>query len=145
MYSKKVSALVLLLCIAGVSLAQSPPTDHPSGPPNPELRLEHLAVLLDLSDTQKVQVKAVFDAEHAKMKAQFEAARASGTRPSFEEMRAAREQRRAEVIQELTPILNAAQLKKFEVLLDEERGPWARHPGHGPHGQPPGDTPPASN
>lgn len=141
---KVVTAFLLLLCTADVALAQSPP-DPPRGPPNPELRLERLAVLLDLSDEQKTQVKAVLDAERASMKAQFEAARASGTRPAFEEIRAAREQRKAEVIQKLTPILNATQLKKFEVLLDDERGGWARHPGHGPHGPSSSDTPPAAN
>jgi Spy/CpxP family protein refolding chaperone len=138
------TALLLLLCTANVALAQGPP-DHPPGPPNPERRLEHLAVLLDLSDAQKTQVKAVLEAEHANMKAQFEAARASGTRPSVEEIRAALEQRKTEVIQKLTPILNATQLKKFEVLLDEKRGDWPRHPGHGPHAQSSGDTPPVSN
>jgi Spy/CpxP family protein refolding chaperone len=96
--------------------------------------------LLDLTDTQKAQVKTILDAEHAKMRAQFQAAKASGTKPSFDEMRAARQQSRAETIQQLTPVLTASQLKKFEVLMDEEHGPQGRGP-HGPHS---GDAPPAS-
>jgi Spy/CpxP family protein refolding chaperone len=131
---KIITALLLLVFTTGLATAQAPP-DHPPGPPNPELRLDHLAILLDLTDEQKAQVKTILDAEHAKMKAQFEAARASGTRPSFEEMRAARQQQKAEVIQQLTSVLNAAQLKKFEVLLEEERGRWEGPRGHGPHGQ----------
>jgi Spy/CpxP family protein refolding chaperone len=132
-------ALVLLYG-AGVALAQAPP-DHPPGPPNAAHQLDRLTTLLDLTDTQKAQVKVILDAEHAKMRAQFQAARASGTKPTFEEMRAARQQARAERVQQLTPVLTASQLKKFQVLMDEERGP---HHGRGPHGPASGDAPPAS-
>jgi Spy/CpxP family protein refolding chaperone len=99
-----------------------------------------LTTLLDLTDTQKAQVKTILDAEHAKMRAQFQAAQASGTKPSFEQMQAARQQMRAETVQQLTPVLTASQLKKFKVLMDEEHGGR----GRGPHGPPPGDAPPAS-
>jgi len=96
--------------------------------------------LLDLTDTQKAQVKTILDAEHAKMRAQFEAAKASGTKPSFDEMRAARQKSLAETIQQLTPVLTASQLKKFEVLMQEEH----RGHGRGPHGPAAGDAPSAS-
>src|SRR5580692_7102317 len=121
---------LVLLCGAGVALAQTPP-DHPPGPPNAAHQLDRLATLLDLTDTQKAQVKTILDAEHAKMRAHFQAAQASGQKPSFEEMRA---------VQQLTPVLTASQLKKFKVLMDEEHGGR----GRGPHGPPPGDAPPAS-
>ena len=130
---------LVLLCGAGVAFAQAPP-DHPPGPPNAAHQLDRLTTLLDLTDTQKAQVKAILDAEHAKMRAQFQAAQASGTKPTFEEMRAARQQARAATVQQLTPVLTASQLKKFQVLMEEERGPH----GHGPHGPPSGDAPPAS-
>jgi Spy/CpxP family protein refolding chaperone len=130
---------LVLLFGASVAFAQSPP-DHPPGPPNPAHQLERLTTLLDLTDTQKAQVKTILDAQHAKMKAQVEAAQASGTKPSFEEMRAAREQLRAATMQQLTPVLTASQLKKFQVLMEEERGGR----GRGPHGPPSGDAPPAS-
>jgi Spy/CpxP family protein refolding chaperone len=131
---------MLLLCTTGVALAQSA-ADAPPGPPGPAHHLDNMAVLLDLTDAQKAQVKSILDAQHAKMKAQFEAARASGTRPSFEEMRATREQNKAELIQQLSAVLNATQLKKFQVLLDEEHGRWGGPRGHGPHDPPPGDAP----
>ena len=101
--------------------------------------MERLATLLDLTDTQKTQVKAILDAEHAKVKAQMEAAQASGTKPSFEQMRAAHQQIQAETLQQLTPVLDSTQLKKFQVLMEEQRGGhWRR----GPHGPPPsGDAP----
>ena len=135
---RKIRSVLVLLCTMGVALAQTPSTP-PSGPPNAEQRLEHLAILLDLTDPQKVQVKGILDAQRAKMRAQFEAARASGTKPTFEEMKAAHEQLKTETLQQLGAVLNASQLKKFEVLM-EERGP-----GRGPHGHWRGDapTPPA--
>jgi Spy/CpxP family protein refolding chaperone len=136
------SSLVALVLLWGacVAFAQAPP-DHPPGPPNAAHQLDRLATLLDLTDTQKAQVKTILDAEHAKMHAQFQAAQASGTKPSFEEMRAAHEQARADTVQQLTPVLTASQLKKFQVLMEEERGPH----GRGPHGPPSGDAPPASS
>ncbi len=121
------------------AVAQAPP-EHPQGRPDAAQQLDRLTTLLDLTDTQKAQVKTVLDAEHAKMRAQFQAAQASGTKPSFEEMRAARQQARADTVQQLTPVLTASQLKKFQVLMEEEHGPR----GGGRHGPPSGDAPPAS-
>ena len=128
----------VLLAVLGVANAQTSGTPPPSEAHQGEHRMERLATLLDLSDTQKTQVKAILDAEHAKMQAQWQAAQASGTKPSFEQMRAAHQQIQAETLQQLTPVLTSAQLKKFQVLMEEERG----HGGRGPHGPPPsGDAP----
>lgn len=44
--------------------------------------------------------------------------------------RAARQQLHPETVQQLTPVLTPSQLKKFEVLMEEEHGPR----GRGPHG-----------
>ena len=124
-----------LWCVVSAAIAQSPPQGPPNG--GGEHQLERLTTLLDLTDTQKAQVKTILDAEHAKMRAQFQSERASGTKPSFEQMRAAREQARAETVQQLTPVLTPAQLKKFELLIDEHHGER-----RGSHGAPPsGDTP----
>ena len=119
-----------LLCVVSAAIAQSPPQAPPKG--GSEHQLERLTTLLDLTDTQKSQVKTILDAEHAKMRAQFESAKASGTKPSSEQMRAVQEQMRAETVQQLTPVLTPAQLKKFELLMEEHRGE-----GRGPHGPPP--------
>jgi Spy/CpxP family protein refolding chaperone len=135
----RVLALVLLCC-TGAALAQSPPERSP-GPPNPAHQLDRLTTLLDLTDTQKAQVKTILDAQHAKMRAQFEASRASGTKPSSEQMQAARQQSKIETVQQLTPVLSPTQLKKFEVLMEEEHGGGR---GRGPHGPSSGDAPPAS-
>ncbi len=131
---------LILFCATGIAVAQTPP-DRPRAPANAAHQLDRLTTLLDLTDTQKAQVKTILDAERAKMKAQFQTAHASGTQPTFEEMRAARQQLQAETVQQLTPVLTQSQLKKFEVLMEEERGPR----GRGPHGPPSGDTPPTSS
>jgi Spy/CpxP family protein refolding chaperone len=138
----KASLLALvLLCAAGTAVAQTPTTPPPPGQHGGAQQLERLATLLDLTVEQKTQVKTILDAEHAKMKAQFDQAQASGTRPTSEQMRAAREQLKADTAQQLTPVLTPAQLKKFQVLMAEE--PGGPH-GFGPHGPPPGDAPPNS-
>ena len=131
---------LILFCATGIALAQTPP-DRPPGPPNAEHQLDRLTTLLELTDAQKAQVKTILEAEHAKMKAKFQTAQASGTKPTFEEMRATRQQLHTETVQQLTPVLTPSQLKKFQVLMEEERGPR----GHGPHGPPRGDAPPTSS
>lgn len=136
----RVLALVLL-CAAGTAVAQTPTSPPPGQHGGGAQQLERLATLLDLTDQQKTLVKTILDAEHAKMKAQFD--QASGTRPTFEQMRAAHEQLMADTVQQLTPVLTPVQLKKFQVLMAEEhRPPGGPHGGR--HGPPPGDAPPNS-
>jgi len=51
---------------------------------------------------------------------------------------AVHQQIRAETLQQPTPVLTSTQLKKFQVLMEEQRG----HGGRGRHGPPPaGDAP----
>jgi Spy/CpxP family protein refolding chaperone len=126
-----VAAAVAVLWM-GVAIAQTP--DSGGGGPGPGFRhespaehMDHLATLLDLTDAQKVQVQTILDAQRAKMKAEHDAAEASGQKPTFEQMKAAHDQLRQDTLAKLTPVLSPAQLKKFQVLM-EERGP----PG-GPH------------
>jgi hypothetical protein len=78
------------------------------------------------------QVKTILDAQHAGMRARSRSERASGTTPSLEQMRSVREPMRTRTVQQLAPVLSAAQLKKFEVLMEEHRGE-----GRGPHDPPP--------
>jgi|SRR5579871_2091062 len=131
----KASFLAVALLCVGVAFAQAP--DSSGGGPggyggghreSPEQRLDRLATLLDLTAAQKTQVGAVLEAEHAQMKAQREKNEASGTKPTFGQMKAERAQMQQDMITKLTPILTAAQLEKYKVLM--EQGP----PGGGrPH------------
>lgn len=128
----KTSLLAVALLWVGAAVAQAP--DSSSAGPGPGMRhespaqrMERLATLLDLTDAQKTQVETILNEQHEKMQAQREQARSSGTRPSFEQMKAAHDQMEQDTLTKLTPVLSAAQLKKFQALM-EERGP----PG-GPH------------
>jgi Spy/CpxP family protein refolding chaperone len=129
----KTSLLAVALLWVGAAVAQAPDATSGGGPgpgsrhESPAQRMEHLATLLDLTDAQKAQVETILNEQHEKMKAQRDQAQASGQRPTFEQMKAAHAQMQQDTIAKLTPVLSAAQLKKFQVLM-EERGP----PG-GPH------------
>jgi Spy/CpxP family protein refolding chaperone len=120
--------LALTALWMGAAVAQPPDPPGGGGGPGfrhetPAQRMEKLATLLDLTDAQKPQVQAVLDEEHAKMKAARDAAEASGTRPTFDQMKAEHEQVKQDTIAKLTPILTAAQLKKFQVLMEGPGGP----------------------
>lgn len=132
----------LALCAAALASAQPP------NPPTPQQqaaweakRMDRLAILLDLNDGQKAQVQSVLDAQRAKAKAAFEQFKASGTRPTREQMKASHAQMKADLEQQLSSVLSPSQLKKFEVLGD---GFGPRHHFRGPHGAPPSGAPSAA-
>lgn len=130
----------LIVTAVGVMLtavaAAQPPAPGP-GPKEAE-HLQRLTVLLDLTDSQKAQVQQVLEAEHAKMKAMFEQWKASGQKPTHEQMQTAHEQLRADTLAQVKPILTDSQFTKFQLLMERPHG-W------GPHAPPSGAAPPASN
>ena len=132
----KSSILALTLLCAGAVFAQTPPAS-----PDAARHMENLSVLLDLTDAQKVQVQSVLQQEHAKMKESFEQAHASGSRPDWEQMKALHQQLQQETLQKLTPVLSAAQLKKFQIIMEEMHGHG--HMGHMQHGAPEAGAEPA--
>jgi len=78
--------------------------------------MDDLATLLDLTEAQKAQVQNILEEQHAKMKQSFEQAKAAGTRPDWQQMKALHEQAQQETLQKLAPVLSATQLKKFQVI-----------------------------
>jgi Spy/CpxP family protein refolding chaperone len=126
----KITLAAIAVLWMGAALAQSPDAPPPGGPgpghQSPAERMANLATLLDLTDEQKAQVQTILDEQHAKMKAQHEAAEASGQKPTFDQMKAAHAQLQQETLAKLTPVLTPAQLKKFQILMAE----------HGPRGGP---------
>ncbi len=129
-----VGFLACTALIGGMAAAQAP--DSPTGVPpaggpgrpgfqreTPAERLDHLAVLLDLTDEQKAQVQTVLEEERAQVKAAHEQARASGQKPTFEQMRAAHEQAQQDTLAKLTPVLSPTQLKKFQILMEHRPPP----------------------
>jgi Spy/CpxP family protein refolding chaperone len=138
----KATLLAVAVLWLGTAIAQAPDAPPGNGPgprQSPAERMERLTTLLDLTDSQKPQVQAIFQEEFAKMKALHDQAQASGQKPSFEQMKAAREQMHQDMIAKLTPVLTPAQLKKYEAL-NEEHGPGG--PRRGPPGQ--GASPPST-
>ena len=120
----KATVLALTALWAGALIAQTP------APPQHAAHLEKLATLLDLTDAQKTQVQAILQEEHAKIRAAHEQAMASGTEPDAQQMQALHQQIKQETLQKLTPVLSAAQLKKFQTL-QEMHGEMMHHFGHG--------------
>jgi hypothetical protein len=114
-----------LLC-AGAVFAQT----APAGAAAHEARhMDNLATLLDLTDAQKAQVQTILQAEHAKMRDSFEQAKASGSKPDWQQMKALHQQIAQETLQKLTPVLSATQLKKFQVLQQMAHGRFGHHGG----------------
>ena len=137
-------AMVVMLALlgAGAVFAQGTAPQTAQG----TRHLDNLATLLDLTDEQKTQVQAILQEQHAKMKASLEQARAPGTKPDWETMKAQHEQLQQETLQKLTPVLSAAQLKKYQIIASEMHGHF-HHPGMGGHPAATGSgaTPPAQN
>jgi hypothetical protein len=114
---------VAAMCLAfGTALAQGPAHDRQAA------NLDRLAVLLDLNEGQKVEVAKVLAEQREEAMSLRKKAKASGERPSREQMHAQREQLRSGTIDKLRPILTDQQLQKFEALGQMEPG---RGPGHG--------------
>jgi Spy/CpxP family protein refolding chaperone len=131
----RATVLALALLCAGAALAQAPaPADAAA---HQAQRMDDLATLLDLNATQKTQVQAILQEEHASMKEAFEQAKASGTKPDFTQMKALHEQIQAETIQKLTPVLTSTQLAKFQIVMKN------MHPHFHHRGPPPSEAPAA--
>lgn len=117
----QVTLLALALLAGGVALAETPATQGP-GPDGAD-RMERMALLLDLDSYQKTEVEKILKEHHDKMRSEFEAARASGTKPTREEMEAKREASQQELHTKLSGVLNETQLKKFDALHEGRPGP----------------------
>jgi hypothetical protein len=115
---------VTLLALAWLtsSLALAEPAATTSAP-DASARMDRMALLLDLDAYQKTEVEKILREHHEQMRSEVEAARASGTRPTREEMKAKREQSRQELHTKLSGVLNETQLKKFDALHEGRPGP----------------------
>ena len=134
----KGTILALALLCAGAVFAQTPPPATAVA-----AHMDKLATLLDLTDAQKAQVQTILQEEHAKMKTSVEQAKASGTQPDWQQMKALHEQMQQETVQKLSTVLSATQLKKFQVIQREMHAHMGHHMGHGEPGA--ATAPPAQN
>ena len=124
----KATVLTIALLCAGAAYAQTSPP--PARTAEAGRHLDDLATLLDLTDGQKAQVQTILQEQHAKMKQSFEQAKASGTKPDWQQMKALHEQLQQETLQKLAPVLSATQMKKFQIIQQAMN----HHMGHMAHG-----------
>lgn len=116
-----VTLLALAWLASSVALAEAPAAT----PPGPDM--DRMALLLDLDAYQKTEVEKVLKEHHEQIRSTREAAKASGERPSRDEMKTKWQQSQQELHTKLSGVLNETQLKKFDAL-HEGRGP-GRHFG----------------
>ena len=136
------SSLLAALALCACALASA----QPPNPPTPQQqaaweakRMDRLAILLDLTASQTGQVQTILDSERTRAQAAFAQFKASGTRPTREQMKATHDQLKADTQQQLSTVLSPVQLKKFNVLGQGFGGRRFHHR----HGPPPGSPPPA--
>ncbi len=115
----RVALIAAAMLASTVALAQA--HDRPRGPD-----MDRMAVLLDLNETQKVQVQKILDEQHAKVKTAHDERHAAGTKPTREQREKFHEELKQDTTTKLQSVLSADQIKKFEVLMDRPRG----HRGH---------------
>ena len=126
-------ALSAMLLAASVAHAQTPPA---GGPPRGGPPFERIAQELNLDDNQKPEVKRILEAQRAKHEAEREKFRASGTRPTAEQMQAQMQADDAALYEQLKGVLRTDQLEKWQ-QLQEERRQRMQHMGPPPDGAPP--------
>lgn len=97
--------------------------------------MERMAILLDLDEYQQAEVKRILDEQRSVARAARDAIRESGERPSREDMAARRQQAAESTLTQLQSVLTQEQITKFEVLMEQPRGPGRR--GDGRRGEPP--------
>jgi hypothetical protein len=138
----KATVLTLAVLCAGAAYAQTPPAPSPHAAEAAH-RMDDLATLLDLTDAQKVQVQTILEEQHAKMKQNFEEAKATGAQPDWQDMKAQHEKMQQETLQQLSKVLSATQLKKFQIIQQQMHAHMRHHMGHGAEGA--AATPPVQN
>jgi hypothetical protein len=94
--------------------------------------MDRLAILLDLTDSQKAQVQQVLEEEHAKARALFQQQKASGVKPTPDQWKASHTQLQQETLTRVHALLSDDQFKKFQVLSQPHGGHhWHSAPAPG--------------
>ena len=136
---RQLKVFVALLGFAAAAASAQPPGPH-GGPHGMgfggPLDIDKLAILLDLDAYQKGEVQRVLTEQREAMRTERKQQQASGERPSFDEMRARRQQNEEALVGKLKNVLTDSQITKLKVLMEPSRGP------RGPRGGQPADSPP---
>jgi Spy/CpxP family protein refolding chaperone len=127
----------LLALAAGAVLAQTATTASTTTSARTN-RMDKLAILLDLTPSEKTQVQTILEGQRtqmqqlrSQMKSQWQAAKAAGTKPDFAQMRSALQQLHQETLTKLSTVLSATQLTKFKTLESMTRHHRFGHGGFG--------------
>jgi hypothetical protein len=119
---------VALVLLSSLAAAQTPPLGAGHGL---AARMDRLAILLDLTDSQKAQVQQVLEEEHAKSRALFQQQKASGVTPTPDQWKASHAQLHQETLTRVHALLSDDQFKKFQVLSQPNAGHHWHGAGHG--------------
>lgn len=87
--------------------------------------MERMAVLLDLNDTQKVEVEKILREQHERVRTLHQERRSAGAQPTREERMKVHQELKQETLGKLQSVLTPEQIKKFEVLTER---PHRRQP-----------------
>ena len=117
-----------LILLSSLAAAQTPP---PGAGHGLAARMDRLAILLDLTDSQKAQVQQVLEEEHAKARALFQQQKASGVKPTPDQWKASHAQLQQETLARVHALLSDDQFKKFQVLSQPHGGHHWHGAGHG--------------
>lgn len=126
-------AFAAMLLGAHVANAQTPPA---GGAPRGGPPFERIAQELNLDENQKPEVKRILEEQRAKHQAEREKFRASGTRPTPEQMKAQMQADDAALYEQLKGVLRTDQLDKWK-QLQEQRRQRMMHMGPPPDGAAP--------
>jgi hypothetical protein len=124
---KRFPLICAALLIGGMAFAE-PPVGAPAGGPRGAPPFERLASDLGLDDTQAAEVKRILDAQRSRMEAERAQFESSGQRPTREQMRARHEQATLELRQQLTLVLTAEQMTKFDEMRQRQGPPPQQRP-----------------
>jgi periplasmic protein CpxP/Spy len=124
----KRATLVLATSLLVGQVATAQPA--PGGAPHHGSHLEELARDLNLSETQKARVKAVFEAERVKRDADRAQFKASGQEVTWALRRTKMQELEQDLQKQLSGVLTAEQMQKYEQFENDHR----HH--HRPGGEP---------
>jgi Spy/CpxP family protein refolding chaperone len=125
---KRAILLLSAMLLSASAFAQQPPGPPPRGGPPVEM----LARQLGLDDTQKAEVKRIFDEQRTRHEAERKQWEATGQRPDPATMKTLMQQHDTELLNALSGVLTAEQLAKFKTWQAQRREHMRNGPPPGP-------------
>jgi len=134
----KMMLAIMLAGLGAVAYAQSPSSSAAGPSARMNQHLSDLTTLLDLTESQRLQMQQALEAQHEKMQAQFQQFKSSGQPPTPAQMKATHQQMQQELLASVKPFLSESQFNKFQLLTQRQHHGWHGHRGPPPAGAAPG-------